>query len=247
MVKFEQIIQNLQNIGNPDPNICEQVFTFWHVNREQNKFNQDQYEYLLKKSIDNIQNKQQVLVRSYSLLLLDCLLQADSSYNLFDENDYQIVTSSLIEYMTLETDFRGYDPKLGFIHALSHLSDCIYTLNYNNKVNIDQLRELTTKGFKDRLKVTAFLEQCDIDHLLSSPYKRTVDTISDFGNKHNYQIIVDQNLRERKVSDQWINNFSTYSKQQWEDLTQGFYYNQLLTALEATDFKVKQAKIKARS
>ncbi len=31
------------------------------------------------------------------------------------------------------------------------------------------------------------------------------------------------------------------------NLTQGFYYNQLLTALEATDFKVKQAKIRARS
>ncbi len=31
------------------------------------------------------------------------------------------------------------------------------------------------------------------------------------------------------------------------DLKQGFYYNQLLSALEATDFKVKQAKIKARS
>ncbi len=139
MVKFEQIMQNLENIGNPDPNIREQVFTFWHVKREQNKFSQDQYEYLLKRSIDNIQNKQQVLVRSYSLLLLDCLLQADSSYNLFDENDYQIITSNLIEYMTLETDFRGYDPKLGFIHTLSHLSDCIYTLNYNNKVNIDQL------------------------------------------------------------------------------------------------------------
>lgn len=87
--------------------------------------------------------------------------------------------------------------------------------NYNNQD--DQLRELTIKGFKDRLKVTEFLEQCDIDYLLSSPYKRTVDTISDFGNKHNYQIIVDQNLRERKVSNQWISNFSTYSKQQWDD------------------------------
>lgn len=28
MVKSEQIIQNLENIGNPDPNIREQAFTF---------------------------------------------------------------------------------------------------------------------------------------------------------------------------------------------------------------------------
>ncbi len=87
--------------------------------------------------------------------------------------------------------------------------------NYNNQD--DQKRELTTKGIEDRLKVTKFLEQCDIDHLLSSPYKRTVDTISDFGAKHKLPIIIYNDLRERKVSDNWINNFSHYSRLQWQD------------------------------
>ena len=49
--------------------------------------------------------------------------------------------------------------------------------NYNN--HNDALRELSPKGTKDRKLVTEFLKDKQIDVVLSSPYKRAVDTVRD--------------------------------------------------------------------
>lgn len=44
--------------------------------------------------------------------------------------------------------------------------------NYNN--HNDALRELTSKGMEDRKRVTKFLDDKQIDVVLSSPYKRAI-------------------------------------------------------------------------
>lgn len=50
--------------------------------------------------------------------------------------------------------------------------------NYHN--HDDLTRELTEQGLQDRRRVTEFLWDKDIDTALSSPYKRSVDTIKEF-------------------------------------------------------------------
>lgn len=50
--------------------------------------------------------------------------------------------------------------------------------NYVNRG--DMSRELSSKGLQDRKLVTKFLLDKHIDVILSSPYKRAVDTIVDF-------------------------------------------------------------------
>ena len=54
--------------------------------------------------------------------------------------------------------------------------------NYNNHDDI--LRELSEKGLKDRELVTDFFTDKQIDIVLSSPYKRAVDTVLDFAEKN---------------------------------------------------------------
>ena len=83
-------------------------------------------------------------------------------------------------------------------------------------------RELTEKGLSDRLLVTRFLEGQSIDVLLSSPYKRAVDTIKDYADKHDMVIHCIDAFRERKIDVcWWLGDFSAFSKRQWED----FQYN----------------------
>ena len=53
--------------------------------------------------------------------------------------------------------------------------------NYTNHDDI--LRELSEKGLKDRELVTDFFTDKQIDIVLSSPYKRAVDTVLDFAEK----------------------------------------------------------------
>ena len=81
----------------------------------------------------------------------------------------------------------------------------------------DELRPLTDKGLIDRQLVTAYLMDKDIKIILSSPYKRAVDTLVDFANKVNLPIITVPDFRERKVESEWIDDFDSFARQQWQD------------------------------
>ncbi len=54
----------------------------------------------------------------------------------------------------------------------------------------DRLRELTEKGLEDSKSVTAFLSDKKIDLILSSPYRRAIDTIKNFADKNEMPILI---------------------------------------------------------
>ena len=81
----------------------------------------------------------------------------------------------------------------------------------------DELRELSPKGLADRKKVTDFLSDKSIDIVLSSPFKRAVDTVADFAEKYGFSIQIVEGFRERKVDSCWIEDFAAFTKKQWED------------------------------
>ena len=89
--------------------------------------------------------------------------------------------------------------------------------NYDN--HDDLLRELTEKGLKDRAKVCDFFADKEITVALSSPYKRSIDTIRTFTDSRGLEIETVDDLRERKVSDEWVEDFKDFTARQWEDFS----------------------------
>ncbi|MBO4409064.1 MAG: histidine phosphatase family protein [Clostridiales bacterium] len=89
--------------------------------------------------------------------------------------------------------------------------------NYDN--HDDMLRELSPKGLADRSKVTDFLSSKDIDVVLSSPFKRAVDTVKDFADSKGLSIEIVDDFRERRVDSVWIEDFSAFSRRQWDDFS----------------------------
>lgn len=87
--------------------------------------------------------------------------------------------------------------------------------NYEN--HDDASRELTEKGLADRALVTRFLADREIGVVLSSPYKRAVDTVKEFADSRGYEIIRVDDFRERKIDSCWIEDFQSFSRHQWED------------------------------
>lgn len=81
----------------------------------------------------------------------------------------------------------------------------------------DATRELTEKGLRDRKLVTEFLSDKGVEIVLSSPYKRAVDTVADFAQTYGLQIKTVYDFRERKVESGWIEDFNAFCKRQWED------------------------------
>jgi len=76
---------------------------------------------------------------------------------------------------------------------------------------------LTEKGQKDVALVTAFLKDKNIDAVLSSPFKRSYDTVADFASSAGLTIEVIEDFRERAVGHEWIEDFKSYGEAQWAD------------------------------
>ncbi len=87
--------------------------------------------------------------------------------------------------------------------------------NYDN--HDDMSRELSSKGMKDRKLVTYFLLDKHIDVVLSSPYKRAIDTVAEFAKLANLEIETIADFRERRVDSEWIADFNAFCRKQWEN------------------------------
>jgi len=65
----------------------------------------------------------------------------------------------------------------------------------------DRTRPLTALGLAERKKVTELLLKISIDVFFSSPYKRSMDTISECANILKMDIHTDERFRERQVGE----------------------------------------------
>ena len=97
----------------------------------------------------------------------------------------------------------------------------------------DMTRELSAKGLKDRKLVTKFLMDKQIDAVVSSPFKRAIDTVRDFADKNNLKITAIDDFRERRVDSCWIEDFTSFSKKQWEDFTYKLSDGECLAEVQA--------------
>ncbi|MGB3366123.1 MAG: histidine phosphatase family protein [Acidaminobacteraceae bacterium] len=83
----------------------------------------------------------------------------------------------------------------------------------------DMTRPLTEEGLKACEGVTDFLSDKDIDRIFSSPFKRSYDTIKGLSDKIEIAIEVVGDFRERKISNSWIDDFNSFTKNQWSDFS----------------------------
>ncbi len=87
--------------------------------------------------------------------------------------------------------------------------------NYAN--HDDRTRELTAKGLMDRALVTAFFRDIPVDAVLSSPFRRAVDTVAPLAAAKGLTVELVEDFRERRVDSGWIDNFDGFARRQWAD------------------------------
>ena len=79
------------------------------------------------------------------------------------------------------------------------------------------LRPLTEEGMKDTAKVVEALKDIRLDCAISSPYKRSYDTIKQTAEEHGLVIEIDDRLHER-ISGKDSNNAYMFRKR-WADMS----------------------------
>lgn len=115
--------------------------------------------------------------------------------------------------------------------------------NYEN--HNDKLRELTSKGLEDRKHVTEYLESKHIDIVISSPYKRSIDTVKDFADRHDLSISLMKDFRERAVGTEWIEDFNTFARRQWDDFSFKLDGGESLAEVQMRNIKALQTVLTA--
>ena len=87
-------------------------------------------------------------------------------------------------------------------------------------VHDDRIRPLTKKGWIDRNLVADFLYDKGIDIVLSSPYKRAIDTVDVFAKNKGLEIEIVEDFREKKSAGMFKDiDFIHYIQSQWSDFS----------------------------
>ncbi|MBJ8112981.1 histidine phosphatase family protein [Bacillus cereus group sp. N6] len=80
-------------------------------------------------------------------------------------------------------------------------------------------RPLSEKGLLDTQHVTRLLKDKHIDVVISSPYKRAMQTVQGIANTYNLSIQLEEDLRERLLSKEPVQDFNDALQKVWEDWT----------------------------
>ncbi|MFD2045459.1 histidine phosphatase family protein [Ornithinibacillus salinisoli] len=80
-------------------------------------------------------------------------------------------------------------------------------------------RPLSKRGLTDAKKVTQILANENIDVVLSSPYKRAVQTVEGVANTIGKGVIHVEDYKERRLSEAAVDDFDAAITKVWEDFT----------------------------
>lgn len=78
-------------------------------------------------------------------------------------------------------------------------------------------RPLSEKGESDAVKITKLLTEEDIDVIVSSPYKRAIQTVKGIAESTEKNIEIVKDLRERTLTKEPADNFNLAMTKVWED------------------------------
>ncbi|MDM5193030.1 histidine phosphatase family protein [Bacillus hominis] len=80
-------------------------------------------------------------------------------------------------------------------------------------------RPLSEKGWLDAQNITSLLKGEKVDVVISSPYERAIQTVEGIANANKLSIQLEEDLRERLLSKEPVQDFNDAIQKVWEDWT----------------------------
>ena len=111
-------------------------------------------------------------------------------------------------------------------------------------IHDDEKRPLSNKGELDAQKVADFFKDKSIEVVLSSPYKRALDTVKPLAENFGLRIETIYEFRERKVDDCWVEDFIDFSKKQWENFNYKLSNGESLFEVQSRNITALNATLK---
>ena len=79
-----------------------------------------------------------VVKRSFSALCLASLAEREAKTPFMGANRYHQLVAEASNYLQAEKDLRGYDPRLGWVHATAHAGDLLQGLAHSTQMSKDE-------------------------------------------------------------------------------------------------------------
>lgn len=108
----------------------------------------------------------------------------------------------------------------------------------------DLTRALSSRGMEDRHLVTRLMDNVQVDAVLSSPYRRAVDTVSPLATERGLAIHRVEDFRERRVDSGWIEDFNAFCKRQWDDFDYKLTDGESLREVQSRNIKALKAVLR---
>ncbi|MFE8697574.1 histidine phosphatase family protein [Cytobacillus sp. FJAT-53684] len=98
------------------------------------------------------------------------------------------------------------------------LTNIYFVRHAHSTYTPDELgRPLSTKGLADAERITEILENEKIDIIISSPYKRAIQTVEGVAKFLEKEVIIEKGLKERTLSVKPVENFKVAISKGWEE------------------------------
>ncbi|MBM7691047.1 2,3-bisphosphoglycerate-dependent phosphoglycerate mutase [Peribacillus deserti] len=96
----------------------------------------------------------------------------------------------------------------------------LYFVRHAHSVyNSNELRRpLSNKGAMDSISVCELLKNERVDHIISSPYRRAVETVETLSIYLKKEIVIEESLRERTLSEEPVEDFNYAVEQVWKNV-----------------------------
>ncbi|WP_175639160.1 histidine phosphatase family protein [Metabacillus schmidteae] len=97
------------------------------------------------------------------------------------------------------------------------LTNLYFVRHAHSTYTPDELgRPLSTKGFSDAKRITNILENEDINIIISSPYRRAVQTVEGIANVIGKEIVIEDGFKERILCVKPVEDFNLAITKVWE-------------------------------
>ncbi|MBO1511228.1 histidine phosphatase family protein [Metabacillus bambusae] len=98
------------------------------------------------------------------------------------------------------------------------LTNLYFVRHAHSTYTPDELgRPLSEKGFNDAEKITEILKKENIDIVISSPYKRAIQTVEGVAKIIGKEALIENGFRERNLSEKPVEDFYLAVTKVWED------------------------------
>jgi hypothetical protein len=132
-------------LGSPDPELRDRIgyelFTYW---LRQEKLDDGTRTALLETLRDQLSRPggETALSRSFSALVLAEVMRSDANSPFMSDDDRQMLLDTAAAALERETDFRGLDAEIGWVHPVAHMADLLWRFALHPATTREQGRQL---------------------------------------------------------------------------------------------------------